>query len=90
MLNIKLSKKSKKFIEGIQPKHARQIKAKLLELMENPYPADVKKLIDYPFFRVDSGEYRIIYSVEKEILLIFLIGKRNDSEVYKQLKRIVR
>ena len=35
------------------------------------------------------GEYRIIYYVrESVVLIILLVGKRNDDEVYKQLKRI--
>lgn len=35
------------------------------------------------------GEYRIVYHVEDQILEILLIEKRNDSEVYKKLKRKV-
>ena len=37
--------------------------------------------------RADVGEYRIIYTVENDTLNVFVIGKRNDAEVYKKLKR---
>jgi mRNA interferase RelE/StbE len=89
MLKIRISRKSQKFIKTLPPKQTRQIKNKLLELLKEPYPADSEKLTGYTFFRVDSGEYRIIYRVEDDTMAIFLIGKRNDDAVYKQLKRLV-
>jgi mRNA interferase RelE/StbE len=38
--------------------------------------------------RTDSGEYRIIYRVEEDELHVALIGKRNDDEVYRLLRRM--
>jgi len=35
---------------------------------------------------VDAGEYRIVYRATETVELL-LVGKRNDDEVYKQLKR---
>lgn len=42
----------------------------------------------YDLRRADVGEYRLIYSVESDVLRIFVIGKRNDDEVYKKLRRL--
>jgi mRNA interferase RelE/StbE len=41
--------------------------------------------------RVDSGEYRIVYRFDTNLDLVevILVGKRNDDEVYKQLKRLL-
>ncbi|MCK4824004.1 hypothetical protein KA005_50090 [bacterium] len=55
--------------------------------MANPEPHDSKELKGYPYRGTDIGEYRIIYCVEKDILKIAIVGKRNDSEVYKKLAR---
>jgi mRNA interferase RelE/StbE len=41
----------------------------------------------YSYYRADVGEYRIVYQVEEQTLEILLIEKRNDDEIYKQLKR---
>ncbi|MDO9509226.1 MAG: hypothetical protein Q7I97_07830 [Thermovirgaceae bacterium] len=41
-----------------------------------------------PFFRVDSGEYRIVYRFDDEVLYVSVIGKRNDGDVYKKAKRV--
>ena len=34
-------------------------------------------------------EYRTVYRVAVEVLLVPLIGKRNDGDVYKRLGRMV-
>ena len=53
--------------------------------MANLEPHDSKELKGHPYRGTDIGEYRIIYRVEKDVLKIALVGKRNDSAVYKKL-----
>ena len=55
--------------------------------MANPEPHDSKELKGYPYRRADIGEYRIVYRVEGDVLKITVVGKRNDSDVYKKLAR---
>ncbi|TAG72751.1 MAG: type II toxin-antitoxin system RelE/ParE family toxin [Oscillatoriales cyanobacterium] len=72
------------FLKGLQPKIA-------LALNVDPLPNDSKQLIGYlGYYRVDSGEYRIIYNFnpEEDLVEIILVGKRNDDEVYKKLERL--
>jgi mRNA interferase RelE/StbE len=79
------------FLKGLQPKIAAQIAKKVLALNVDPLPNDSKQLIGYlGYYRVDSGEYRIIYrfNPEEDLVEIILVGKRNDDEVYKQLERL--
>lgn len=89
MLKIEISKRSAKFLSKVPPKQARQLATKLQELRTNPEPHDSQQLKGFaPLRRADVGEYRIVYVVEADILKVALIGKRNDDEVYKQLKRL--
>ncbi len=89
MLRIKLSVLSKKFLIKLPPKQKKQVSNKSLSLGLDPFPPDHKPLQGFPgFFRVDIGEYRIIYTVSQVELSIFLIGKRNDDEVYRKFKRL--
>ncbi len=87
MLAINFSRDSEKFLSRLPAKQARQLAAKITSLREDPYPHDSSKLKGYSYFRADSGEYRIIYEVAEQTLLILLVGKRNDDDVYKKLKR---
>ncbi|WP_414549455.1 type II toxin-antitoxin system RelE family toxin [Anabaena sp. CCY 0017] len=80
------------FLNGLQPKIAAQIAKKVLALNIEPLPADSEKLSGYEgFYRVDSGEYRIIYIYfpEQNLVEVILVGKRNDDDVYKRLKRLL-
>ncbi len=87
MLILKLDRSVDRFFARVNPKHGRQIAEKIQLLRNNPKPQDSKQLYGYNYLRADSGEYRIIYNFTEDTLYIALIGKRNDDEVYKQLKR---
>lgn len=91
-MDIILSKDSKKFIEKLAAKQAKQIVIEIKELGFTPYPNDSKKLkgIQTEYYRVDVGEFRIIYEIKEENILILLVGKRNDNEVYNQFKRKIK
>lgn len=87
MLELHLAKEVEKFLLKIPKKHAQQLARKIQQLRADPQPQDAQQLKGYPFMRADSGEYRIIYELPHDSLRILLIGKRNDDEVYRKLKR---
>ena len=88
---LDISEHTRKFINKLQSKEYKQIVGKLFDLSNDPVPTDSKHLSGRPgYLRVDSGEYRILYTFEKSITRIELIGKRNDDEFYDELERLVR
>ena len=88
MLQLNLAAKAHKFLQKLPPKHERQVVGKIISLTENPLQPDTKQLVGYaPLRRADIGEYRIIYHFDAKTLFVVLVGKRNDSEVYKKPRR---
>jgi mRNA interferase RelE/StbE len=93
-MKLELSKRG--FIDPIsklQPKQYKQIFDKVCRLLSDPKPQDSTQLKGYEYknlYRVTIGEFRIIYAIENDTLNILLLGKRNDDEVYKALKRIMQ
>jgi mRNA interferase RelE/StbE len=87
MRQVDLTRDAKEFIEDLQAKQFKQVVQKIFGLLTNPEPADSALLRGYDYRRADIGEYRIIYEFDETTLYIVLVGKRNDDEVYKQLKR---
>ncbi|NBV76511.1 MAG: type II toxin-antitoxin system RelE/ParE family toxin [Methylococcaceae bacterium] len=88
MRKLDIAKRAERFLKILPPKQGKQIAQKLLSLLADPYPVDSKKLVNTDLFRVDSGEYRIIYAVSEAIVQIILVGKRNDDEVYRKLRKL--
>ena len=88
MLKIEFSKSVVKDMDKFPSKIQRQIALKIHELRENKTQTDVAYLKGHaPYKRATSGEYRIIFYMKDETLFIDFIGKRNDSDIYKKLKR---
>ena len=74
-------------------KKLRQIFMKILSLRRSPFPQDSKKLENFNYqglsgYRVDQGEYRIIYAVDKDNKKIKIGLILNRNEDYKELKNI--
>lgn len=93
MPTLDLKPRAKKYIQSLPPKHKRQVKDSILALESEPMPHDVKKLIGYEdYIRIDIGEYRIIYRYEhkKDLVIVVLVGKRNDDEIYRIAKRSLK
>jgi mRNA interferase RelE/StbE len=87
MRKLDLTHDALKLLGTLPAKQFRQVVTKLFELMENPEPQDSKPLAGFEYRRADVGEYRIVYRFDRDFVFVALIGKRNDSEVYKRLKR---
>lgn len=88
MFKLDLTKAAGKFLQKLPPKQFRQVVTTIFRLREQPEPTDSKQLTGYSEYRrVDIGEYRIVYRIDDETIKICVVGKRNDSEVYKRFKR---
>jgi mRNA interferase RelE/StbE len=69
----------------------RQIAEKLKQLAVDPSALPSEALRGYaPMRRSKSGEFRIIFALEGDVVQVRLIGKRNDDEIYKSLERVWR
>jgi mRNA interferase RelE/StbE len=84
---LDLSKSASSFLESLPAKQYKQIVERIFALRGNQDPHDSRHLAGHSGFKcVDQGEYRIIFYVEKDVVRVPVIGKRNDDEVYRQLK----
>jgi len=62
----------------------RRVDAKILALGRDPHPQDAKKLRGQEgFLRVRVGDYRIIYQVEDDHLIVVVVRVGHRREVYR-------
>jgi len=82
---IVLSKKTEKILENMSDYIAEPIHNAIIALGENPRPTGYKKLKGRNAYRIRIGDYRIIYEIidDKLIIKIITIGRRNN--IYKNL-----
>jgi len=59
--------------------------AKTEQLAENPWPSGSAKLTGHDSYRVRVGDYRIIYAVQRERLLILILDVGNRRDIYRGL-----
>jgi mRNA interferase RelE/StbE len=84
--SLQIGKPAVKSLKALELKPFKQVMVKILSLQSDPKPQDCKALKGYPGgYRVDQGEFRILYTIEGNTISIFRVGKRNDGEVYRNL-----
>ena len=67
-------------IRKLPPEAKRRIQAVIEVLAEEPRPPSAKKLTARPEWRVRTGDYRVLYRIEDEVLTIVVVhaGHRRD------------
>ena len=53
-------------------------------LSENPYPPASKKLKGRDGYRIRTNDYRILYTIENEILTVTVVAVGHRKEIYKK------
>lgn len=79
------AKELRKLRKTIQPKLMKAISSRIDALATEPKPPGVEKVEGYDYWRVRSGDYRIIYSVEDEVLTVVIVRVGHRREVYRRL-----
>ncbi len=85
---LRIAKTAEKDLKDLPAKQYKQVASKIFSLCADPRPHDYISLKGYEGgYRVDQGEYRILYTIDDSAKLIdvFRVGKRNGGEVYKNL-----
>lgn len=80
---VEIKKSAVKEIGHLSHKDMKVVLNKIESLSENPRPHDCKKLSGQEKYRVRCGNYRILYSIEDDILIVFVIKVGHRKDVYR-------
>lgn len=81
---IEVTPAARRALESLPKKVLRQIDKRILALADNPYPPGSKKLQDTEDLRrIRVGDYRILYLVEAEPLVIVVVTVGHRRDVYR-------
>jgi len=80
---IELRPAAARALRKLDPQVRKRVQGAIALLARDPRPPAARALRDRPGFRVRVGDYRIIYSVQDDVLLVVVITLGHRSSVYK-------
>ncbi len=83
---LRIKKSAAKELEAISRKSDRKrIVSRIEALADNPRPDGCKKLSGSERYRIRQGPYRIVYAIEDEQLVVYVIKIGDRKSVYRAL-----
>jgi mRNA interferase RelE/StbE len=80
---VSIKKSAIKNLEKINEPHYSNIKKIIFKLADNPRPQGYKKLKNRDAFRIRVTNYRIIYEIFDDILLVDVINIGHRKDIYQ-------
>ena len=80
---IEFKKSAVKELHSIPDKDIHKIIRKIKSLKENPRPDGCVKLTGKEQYRIRQGNYRILYSIEDDRLVIFVVKIGHRKNIYR-------
>lgn len=80
---IKIKKSAQKEIKQLSDKDLKRVVDKIALLAKDPRPEGCKKLSGDEKYRIRVGNYRVLYSIEDQILVIYVVKVGHRRDVYR-------
>lgn len=81
---IVLTNAANKQLRKLPTQIAQRIQTELLELENDPRPTGCKKLTGVEAWRIRIGDYRVIYEIQDNILIVTVIEIGHRRDIYKK------
>lgn len=80
---IEIKKSAIKELSGIPKNDLKKIISRIKKLATNPRPEGCEKLSGQELYRVRQGRYRILYSIQDDVLVVCVIKIGHRKDVYR-------
>lgn len=82
---IEFSKRAEKQFLALPQSIQERLVPHINALAENPRPSKVKKLVgEENQYRIRVGDYRIVYQIQDQLLLVLILKIGHRSDIYRQ------
>ena len=78
MYNLEWKEDALRDLRKLEDSLMRRIAKKVDELSISPFSKDIKKLKNIPGYRLRVGDYRVIFYIEKDVIIILKVGHRKN------------
>lgn len=80
---IEFKKTAAKELNSLPNREIKKIVVAINHLVENPRPTNSKKLSGSERYRLRVGDYRILYEIENQVLIIYIVKIAHRKDVYR-------
>ena len=80
---IEIKRSAQKEIQNLPKKDMQRVVTKIQQLAVNPRGPDAKKLSAQERYRVGVGQYRVLYEIKDNVLVVLIVKVANRKEVYR-------
>ena len=82
--NVRIKPSAVKDLEAIPAKDRRRIVTKIQAPGSNPRPVGCEKLAGHDKYRIRQGNYRVLYTIEDDVLIVTVIAIGNRRDIYRR------
>jgi mRNA interferase RelE/StbE len=80
---VEIVPKAEKEFLTLPPTERKKIRSKVLSLEEDPRPFGAKKLRETEYFRIRSGDYRVVYSIDDKRRIVKILSIAHRKDIYR-------
>jgi len=80
---ITIKRTAAKALADLQADERQRITQALFALADNPRPAGVKKLKGREGWRIRIGQYRVLYTIDDDRLIVLVVNVGHRREIYR-------
>lgn len=80
---LEITSSAAKELSDIPPKNLRRIVARIRALADDPRPSGSKKLCAQEKYRIRQGDYRVLYQIEDDNLVVCVVKIAHRRDVYR-------
>ena len=82
--SVEIKKSAAKEIAKLQKPVLKRVLEKIQALASEPRPAGCKKLSGDEKYRVRVGDYRILYKIEDDVLIVYVVKVGHRQSIYEK------
>jgi mRNA interferase RelE/StbE len=83
---VEVKKSARKEITALPKRDQRRVVTAIAELASNPRPLGARRLTAIEnAYRVRVGDYRVVYQVADDVLIVYVVRVAHRKDVYRRL-----
>lgn len=83
MYRVEILPVAARAIRKLPPEAKRRVQGVVELLAEDPRPPGARRLTARPEWRVRTGDYRVLYRIQDDVLVVVIVNAGHRSKIYR-------